>query len=295
MNPVVAVIAAGAMGSAVGRRLTENNLRVLTVLEGRSTDTKRRAAQSGMIAVTFPELAKADFILSIVPPGEALALARSVAVSLAAISPKPIYVDCNAINPKTAARVAEILHPAGIDYVDAGIIGGPPAEGYGGPMIYLSGKRASEVTVLSNHGLVCPVLASGPFAASALKMSYAGITKGLTALGSIMLLGAARAGVADALRSELAASQPMLLAWFARQIPSMFPKAGRWVAEMEEIASFLRQSPEGADLFGATAGFYKGVARQPCGTDAESLVAFFRSVPAAGTPVQPSATPTRSR
>ncbi len=51
-----------------------------------------------------------------------------------------------------------------------------------------------------------------------------------------MILGATRAGVADALGRELRHSQPMLLDWFGWQIPSMFPKAYRWIAEMEEIA-----------------------------------------------------------
>ena len=58
-------------------------------------------------------------------------------------------------------------------------------------------------------------------AASALKMSYAGITKGFTALGAVMMLAATRAGTAEALRRELADSQPNLLAWLTRAVPAM--------------------------------------------------------------------------
>ena len=76
-------------------------------------------------------------------------------------------------------------------------------------------------------------LVDGPAgAASALKMSYAGLTKGFTALGAAMMLGAERAGCAEALRAELAESQPHFLAWLSRQVPRMYPKAYRWVAEM---------------------------------------------------------------
>ena len=39
MNPVVAVIAPGMMGAAVGGRLVENGLKVLTSLTGRSAET----------------------------------------------------------------------------------------------------------------------------------------------------------------------------------------------------------------------------------------------------------------
>ena len=48
MNPVVAVIAPGMMGAAVGGRLVENGLKVLTSLTGRSADTIARAKQYGL-------------------------------------------------------------------------------------------------------------------------------------------------------------------------------------------------------------------------------------------------------
>ena len=47
MKPVLAVIAAGGMGSAVGKRLTENGVRVLTSLEGRSAASAARAKAAG--------------------------------------------------------------------------------------------------------------------------------------------------------------------------------------------------------------------------------------------------------
>jgi hypothetical protein len=76
-------------------------------------------------------------------------------------------------------------------------------------------------------------------AASALKMSYAGINKGTTLLAAAMLLGATRAGAADALRAELSERRPELLDRYARSIPDMYLKAYRWAPEMEEIAEFL--------------------------------------------------------
>ena len=107
-------------------------------------------------------------------------------------------------------------------------------------------------------------------AASALKMSYAGITKGLTALGAAMMLGATRAGVAEALQAELAASQPALLPWFTRQIPSMYQKAYRWVAEMDEIAEFLGDDPAAAKMFSGAARRYERLARDGSGSTQET-------------------------
>ena len=276
MKPVLAIVAPGAMGSAIGGRLTQNSIEVLTMLDGRSAQSVERAQAAGMIGVSLDELVRADIFLSIVPPGVALSVAQDFATRFSGEARKPAYVDCNAVNPDTAARIAAIIRSGGMDYVDGGIIGGPPKPGYEGPTLYLSGERAGEVALLSEFGLPCRPLHGGGFAASALKMSYAGITKGLTALASMMVIGASQGGVADVLRAELAHSQPMLLAWFERQIPSMPPKAYRWVAEMQEIAGFL-QHPEAESLFRATAEFYAHIAQAGGTGDVEELSGFFKS------------------
>jgi hypothetical protein len=84
MTTVVAIIAPGAMGAGVGKRLTSHGVGVLTTLAGRSEATVARARDAGMVAASEEEIAAADFILSILPPGEALALAQQLAPSLKA-------------------------------------------------------------------------------------------------------------------------------------------------------------------------------------------------------------------
>ena len=98
-------------------------------------------------------------------------------------------------------------------------------------------------------------------AASALKMSYAGITKGTQALAAVMMLAATRAGSADALFAELEVSQPQMLAWLKRSLALMPPKAYRWIAEMHEIADFVGEDPAGHELYVGAAHFYEQIAR----------------------------------
>ena len=101
----------------------------------------------------------------------------------------------------------------------------------------------------------------GPIgAASGLKMSYAGITKGTTAIAAAMLLGAARFGCAEALITELSSSQPEMLKRMQRGIPGMYDKAYRWVGEMEEISDFLGASPPSRDMYAAIARLYTDLA-----------------------------------
>jgi 3-hydroxyisobutyrate dehydrogenase-like beta-hydroxyacid dehydrogenase len=245
------------MGAGVGRRLHESGAEVRTLLTGRSQASAERAKAGGMApAVNERELLSgADFFLSILPPGEAEPLAHRLAPTLAALGKKPVYVDCNAVSPQTAARIGEIIAPTGADFVDGGIIGGPPRPGYS-PTIYASGPTASQTAVLRDWGIDWRVI-DGPIgAASGLKMSYAGITKGTTAIASAMLLGAARFGCGEALVAELTESQPQMLAHFRNSIPRMYDKAYRWVAEMEEISDFLEQNPPSHDIYAAVARLY---------------------------------------
>ena len=280
MNPIVSIMAQGGMGAATAARLTANGVEVRTVLAGRSAASAERAAKAGMRDVSEAELVAADFLLSIVPPAEAIPLAQRLAPALRAAGRKPVYVDLNAINPDTASKVAAIVEATGATFVDGGIIGGPPRAGYDGPLYYVSGNAAPKVEALAPFGLKVGVLTGPQFAASALKMSYAGITKGLIALGSSMILAARRAGISDALLTELSASQGNLLAGFSKSIPDMFGKAYRWVAEMEEIADFTGNGPE-HDLYAAIALLYDRLGKDNARDKEEiaALASFFPTPP----------------
>ncbi len=270
MAPTVAVIAPGMMGSAVAERLTTSGLRVLTSLTGRSAATTARAAAAGMTDASDIQLAEADFILSIVPPGEAVALAERLAPAIRDVRRKPIYVDCNALNPDTVLRIDQIVRDAGAVFVDGGIIGPPPKPDSSKTRIYLSGPDAAKVAVLEQYGLSMPVQPGPVGAASAMKMSYAGITKGFTALGATMMLAATRAGTAEALIAEMKVSQPALLKWLTTQMPRMHSKAYRWVAEMEEIAAFVGPGQTGDGLFQSAARLYEKIAADFEGPNAET-------------------------
>jgi len=261
MNPVVAVIAPGMMGAAVGRRLTDHGLRVITSLAGRSSETGKRAAGAGMSPASDDEIARADFLLSIIPPGDAVSLAQRLAPALTASNAKPVYVECNAISPPTTERVAAVVAPTGCAFVDAGIIGSPPQPNDAGPRFYASGPEARRFAALKQYGLDVRLLDGPLSAASALKMSYAGITKGTQALGAAMMLAATRGGSAEALIGELQESQAQMLAWLQRSLSLMPPKAYRWVAEMHEIADFVSQDASAHELYLGAAHFYEQIAR----------------------------------
>jgi 3-hydroxyisobutyrate dehydrogenase-like beta-hydroxyacid dehydrogenase len=153
-----------------------------------------------------------------------------------------------------------VVRKTGAAFVDGGIIGPPPEADSAKTRIYLSGPEAAKVAVLAQYGLSMPVQPGPVGAASAMKMSYAGITKGFTALGATMMLAASRAGTAEALIAEMQVSQPALLKWLVTQMPKMHSKAYRWVAEMEEIAAFVGPGQTGDGFYQSAAALYERIA-----------------------------------
>ncbi|HXA69489.1 MAG TPA: DUF1932 domain-containing protein [Stellaceae bacterium] len=262
MGPIV-VIAAGEMGAAVGGRLRERGADVRTSLVGRSAKTAERARRHGLIALDDDArlVEGAAFVLSIVPPAEAAPLARRLAAALADSRAKPVYIDCNAVSPATVAEAADAIERTGCAFVDAGIIGGPPRPGTPGPKFYACGAAAERFAALRERGLDVRAIDGEIGTASALKMAYGSITKGFTAIGAAAMLGATAAGVADLLKRELADSQPALKAWLDRQMPNVFAKAYRWVAEMEEVSGFVGEPSPSSQMFQGVARLYEELAR----------------------------------
>ncbi|MBY5336826.1 NAD(P)-dependent oxidoreductase [Rhizobium leguminosarum] len=258
--PNFAIIGSGAMGSAVAKRLFDNGATVLTCLEGRSERTMARAKAAGMVPVGHQELRKAELILSIVPPAEAIKVAEFVADISSAMSAPPPFVDLNAIAPKTMRALAARFEGRGVEVLDGAIIGGPPVPGKSGPTIYISGDTAGRSRPLEDCGLRIRRL-DGPLgAASALKMCYAGINKGFIGLSTAMLLAASRSGAAESLKAELSESLPDVDRKLSRSIPDMYPKAYRWVAEMQEIADFLGEDDPAATIFRGMADVFSRMA-----------------------------------
>jgi 3-hydroxyisobutyrate dehydrogenase-like beta-hydroxyacid dehydrogenase len=238
MKPTIAIMSPGDMGHAVGATLRERGLRVISELEGRSERTRALAARAGIEAVADDAalVRAADVLLAIVVPAEAQALAERIARAVRGTGATPLYVECNAIAPQTVRRIAEIVEAAGARFIDAGIIGPPPKPGALSTRFYASGRDAAAFARLRDFGLDVRVVGEQPGQASAVKMCYAALTKGTTALMTELSIAAERLGVSDALRAEFAASQPAMLERMQRAVPEMVPKAHRWVGEMEEIA-----------------------------------------------------------
>jgi 3-hydroxyisobutyrate dehydrogenase-like beta-hydroxyacid dehydrogenase len=180
-------------------------------------------------------VAECDVVFCVLVPARAVEVATEVAAAVRATGAKLLYVDANAIAPRTVREIGEIVGGAGARMADVGIVGAPPRKP--GTRFYASGAGAAEFARLGEYGLDVRVIGDELGQASGLKMCYAALTKGLTALGTELLTAARLLGLEEALRAEQRESVGDLLGYLERGVPTMPPKAYRWVGEMEEIAA----------------------------------------------------------
>ena len=262
-SPRVGIMSAGDMGSGFGSVLHAQGLDVYTCLAGRSDFTRLRATEAGFN--DSPNLdhlvGNVDLFLSVLVPSEAVQLAKDVAASMKRTGATPVYADLNAIAPNTVLEIESIVRDAGAGFIDGGIIGGPPRQGYS-PHIAVSGPDISAIEVLRDRALDIRVTGPRIGQASGLKMVYAASTKGTTALWTELLTAARAMGLLDALKEEYGEKNVVYQA-AQRMIPSMPNRARRWVGEMEEIAKTFSDLGMTPNILQGAADMYTLVGETP--------------------------------
>lgn len=202
-----------------------------------------------MVSTDLELCNQADYILSITPQRDALSIAQRVIAAATdshfAERSNPLYfLDLNAVSPRTARDTAALFASSApaVKVVDGGIVGWPPRLKEDGswfcPGIVVSGPVRLQEAQPSGEDLARVLnvrhINDTVGAASGLKMCFAGIHKGFTALALQSLTTANNLGILSELQDYLKESP--LGPQVEKSLPAMPPKAYRWVREMAEIA-----------------------------------------------------------
>jgi 3-hydroxyisobutyrate dehydrogenase-like beta-hydroxyacid dehydrogenase len=265
----VGVISPGDMGQAIAGRLKESGLNVYAALDGRSERTKALAREAGLTDCGSIEklVASCELVLSVINPGEALNVAREVSAAMKKTARRIALADLNAVSPQTAREADRMVREAGGMFIDGGIIGPPPRGEKDKPRIYVSGPDAYLFEQISHPNLLMRVLSERIGDASGVKMCYAAMTKGTTALAVELLVAARKLGVEQALEKELRESRNDVFEWQMKNIAVMPPKAYRWVPEMQEIAKTFGELGLTRRIFEGATDIYALVAATPLGKE----------------------------
>ena len=264
----VAILSPGDMGHAVGQRLREHELDVITCLTGRSQRTRALAQKAGIRDVANMEelVEQSDLIMSMTVSAAVPSLCQDVADAIKATGTDTLFAECNAISPQLTREMEPIITGAGGRFVDVSIIGGAPRPGYS-PHFYTSGEEAAQFNQLNDYGLTVMALEGDIGQASGIKMCYAAMTKGTWALYSELLMAAEMMGLTEPLLAEFRSGQSEVLARMERTIPTVPPRSQRWVSEMEEIRDTFAQLGMTANLFEGVADMYRFIGSTPLGDE----------------------------
>jgi len=265
----IGVVSPGDMGQAIAGRLKESGFNVHTALEGRSERTKALARAAGLTDCGSMEqlVATCELVISVINPGEALAVARKAAAAIRTTGRQIAFADLNAVSPQTARDTERLIRDAGGMFIDGGIIGPPPRGEKDRPRIYVSGPDAYLFGQISHPNLQVRVMSEHVGDASGVKMCYAAMTKGTTALAVELLVAARKLGVEQALEKELRESRNDVFDWQVKNIAAMPPKAYRWVPEMREIAKTFGELGMTRRIFEGASDIYEMVAATSLGKE----------------------------
>ena len=254
----IGILNPGNMGVAVAQSMVDSGQTVYWISAGRSDATRQRAESAGLIELTSgPEMVKkCEAIVSVCPPHAAVDVAEMVISA----GFKGIYLDANAIAPRTTQHIGELMAKNGIEFVDGGIVGGPPTKA-GTTWLYLSGPQAAQAATWFSGGLLAPEILNDQIgAASGLKMCFAASTKGYNALLTAIMGAAEELGVRHALENQWDRYWPE----FSEQKKSSavsvaYNKAWRFAGEMDEMAKTWEDVGVPNDFFIGAAEVYRRI------------------------------------
>jgi 3-hydroxyisobutyrate dehydrogenase-like beta-hydroxyacid dehydrogenase len=150
----IGIVHPGRMGSTLAYALKRSGHEVYWVSEGRSEQTKERAAEFGLVDLKNLEalLTECNVVISIINGGWCQEFAEHVSRR----GYDGIFVDANGLWGESAEQLfAHIFSESGIDYVEAGLYGWPypGREGFTDEhTMYLSGEKAGFIASLFSDG-----------------------------------------------------------------------------------------------------------------------------------------------
>jgi len=240
------------MGTAIGSELLAAGHSIRTDVSERSQQTGNNAQAAGfqLAENLTAAIDRVDLIISLVPPGKAVNLARRIAAVLEAATPPrqaPIYLDLNSISPATMREVAEIVSCARARCID-GAIHGQAMWLRKKSVLLLSGPGADDLRLVFEEIMPIRTLGDDVGVASSLKMCLGAFTKGLIALSSEIFAAAGSVGQHKEFVTCLTDFYPETTQLITRLLPSYPKHVARRIQEIGEVEAWHKETGVADDM-----------------------------------------------
>lgn len=239
-QPVIAVLFPGDMGTQIAKALINQNFKVITAGEGRSARTLQNIQNSGIIDTGSLQntVEQADIILSLTSPEGSLKIAESTVSCLKNTANSPLYVDLNSNTPAIALSIENLFTSVNIPYVNGAVMGASQDVPDNAVLVVSGINRHLFIDLFAS---VFKIKDAGEKAeaASAYKLLFSIVNKGMNALFFETMTAAAHFGILDELNESLQEFLPGTYQDLIKTTPTYPQHIARRIDEMKGLADML--------------------------------------------------------
>lgn len=240
-QPVIAVLFPGDMGTQIAKALINHNFKVVTAGEGRSERTLQNIKDSGIIDTRSLQdtVEQADVILSLTSPEASLKMAESIISCLKKMSNRPLCVDLNSNTPALASTIEKLFSSINSPFVNGAVMGAS-GDVPDHAVIVVSGIYRHLFINLFSSVFKIKDAGEKTEAASAYKLLFSMVNKGMNALFFETMTAAAHFGILDELNESLEEFLPGTYQDLAKTTPTYPQHILRRIDEMKGLSEMLK-------------------------------------------------------
>lgn len=240
-QPVIALLFPGDMGTQIAKELIRNHFKVITAGEGRSPRTLQNVKDVGIEDVISLQQAvdQADVILSLTSPEGSLKLAEQVIPCLKNTENRPLYIDLNSNTPSSALMIEKMFSSANLRFINGAVMGASKDVPDHATIVVSGIHRALFIGLFSAFFTIKDA-GEKTEAASAYKLLFSMVNKGMNALFFETMTAAAHFGILDELNESLEAFLPGTYKDLIKTTPTYPQHLFRRIDEMKGLTEMLR-------------------------------------------------------
>ncbi|MBK1896120.1 NAD(P)-dependent oxidoreductase [Chryseobacterium paridis] len=240
-QPTIAILFPGDMGAQIAKALVKNNYTVITAGEGRSTRTLENIKSIGIDDVgSLQNIAEqADVVLSLTSPEGSLKVAKNIMCCLENTDNRPVYIDLNSNTPEIALTIEKLFSSKNIQFINGAVMGASKDIPDHGTLI-VSGEHRKVFLDLFSSVFKIKDAGEKTEAASAYKLLFSMINKGMNALFFETMTAAAHFGILDELNGSLQEFLPGTYQDLMKTTPTYPQHIFRRIDEMKGLTDMLK-------------------------------------------------------
>ncbi|MFP3595712.1 DUF1932 domain-containing protein [Chryseobacterium sp. SIMBA_029] len=279
-KPVIALLFPGDMGTQIAKELIKHQFKVITAGEGRSPRTLQNIQNAGIEDAGSLQnvVNQAEVILSLTSPEGSIIIAEQVISCLKNTDNRPVYIDLNSNTPVAALAIEALFSAIDIQFINGAVMGASKDIPDHAALVVSGIHRHAFIDLFSTLFTIKDA-GEKTEAASAYKLLFSMVNKGMNALFFETMTAATHFGILDELNESLQAFIPGTYQDLTKTTPTYPQHIFRRIDEMKGLTEMLDSENLPSVMASGTAETFERVYQSGVFKDEhfESVVETFQS------------------